>query len=321
MVPTVSLAGSLSFRCGGAAQLNSYILTIGLVTTEARQRLSPSTAELPPCHLDPTMASPNDDPMAGYVPGMYEGFVPIQQAYPPHMAYEQYNQQMEAHMQMMPMVAPYNDHHLPSSPPLPSTYDVQNTLPSSGALLPEMQASSASASPRYLPSNPRPFTCTEQGCTSANRSFRRKGDLERHMNTVHRRDALQMWDCWLPRCPRKESGPRGGFSRKDHLIEHVRYVHHIDIPKNRRATWRTNERYADVHECPVQHCKRKALTDEGGFESQELLFEHMMEEHGFPSWLFPLQKGGRTPSASQTPEDSFENSTRDGTTPTSLRES
>ncbi|KAL9635498.1 MAG: hypothetical protein Q9204_002608 [Flavoplaca sp. TL-2023a] len=81
-------------------------------------------------------------------------------------------------------------------------------------------------------SKSNPYICVFPGCP---RSFARPYDLNRHMK-VH-----------FP--PDKQDCPQGlreggfckrvgehGFSRKDHLVEHLRNVHMLEVPKSARGT-------------------------------------------------------------------------------------
>jgi hypothetical protein len=59
-------------------------------------------------------------------------------------------------------------------------------------------------------------------------------DVKRHQTSVH---FPVLEDCPMEHCPRKG---KNGFPRKDHLTEHLRSYHHMDIPKRavakRKAT-------------------------------------------------------------------------------------
>lgn len=46
-----------------------------------------------------------------------------------------------------------------------------------------------------------------------------------------------MYYCDVRVCERSEQGADGGFTRKDHLVDHLRNFHHRDIPKRRRAVY------------------------------------------------------------------------------------
>ncbi|OJJ48695.1 hypothetical protein ASPZODRAFT_130807 [Penicilliopsis zonata CBS 506.65] len=67
---------------------------------------------------------------------------------------------------------------------------------------------------------PKPYTCTTCG-----RSFTRSADQKRHQSSVH---YPVYQDCPIEDCPRKGIN---GFPRRDHLMEHIRSFHNIDVPK------------------------------------------------------------------------------------------
>ena len=66
--------------------------------------------------------------------------------------------------------------------------------------------------------------------TDCHEAFVRKADLARHIAAVHALDPLE-FDCNVSGCHRKGAY---GFARKGKLIEHMRDVHKVDIPKKRR---------------------------------------------------------------------------------------
>jgi len=69
--------------------------------------------------------------------------------------------------------------------------------------------------------------------------FKRRADLTRHMDTVH--DVKRWWDCPRPRCDRKADR---GFTRRDHLYEHLRNKHGVEVPtggSERRGSRRRGE--------------------------------------------------------------------------------
>jgi len=74
----------------------------------------------------------------------------------------------------------------------------------------------------------RTWTCDIASCTSS-ANFTRIADLQRHQSTVHG-VGTPGYPCNVPRC--KRVGAKG-FTRRDHLFEHLRSFHHIDIPKRR----------------------------------------------------------------------------------------
>jgi hypothetical protein len=74
----------------------------------------------------------------------------------------------------------------------------------------------------------RTWTCDLPNCTST-ANFTRLADLQRHQSTVHGIGKPD-FPCTVPRCTRV--GDKG-FTRRDHLVEHLRNFHHLDIPKRR----------------------------------------------------------------------------------------
>ncbi|ORY08335.1 hypothetical protein BCR34DRAFT_589996 [Clohesyomyces aquaticus] len=74
----------------------------------------------------------------------------------------------------------------------------------------------------------RTWTCDVPNCTST-ANFTRLADLQRHQSTVHGMGSPE-FPCTVPRCTRV--GDKG-FTRRDHLVEHLRNFHHLDIPKRK----------------------------------------------------------------------------------------
>ncbi|KAL4920979.1 hypothetical protein BDW62DRAFT_175670 [Aspergillus aurantiobrunneus] len=75
------------------------------------------------------------------------------------------------------------------------------------------------------PSKPaKPYACDDCG-----KSFTRPADLKRHQSTVH---YPVFQNCPVADCSRKDGN---GFPRRDHLVEHLRSYHHMDVPKRRAA--------------------------------------------------------------------------------------
>lgn len=72
----------------------------------------------------------------------------------------------------------------------------------------------------YRPTKPYP-------CDSCGKSFTRVADLKRHQSSVHN---PVFRNCPVEHCSRKGSN---GFPRQDHLVEHLRSYHHLDVPKRR----------------------------------------------------------------------------------------
>ncbi|KAF2008063.1 hypothetical protein P154DRAFT_15071 [Amniculicola lignicola CBS 123094] len=75
-------------------------------------------------------------------------------------------------------------------------------------------------------SRTRTWQCEIAGCSST-ANFTRLADLQRHQSTVHGIGTPE-FPCTQPRCSRV--GDKG-FTRKDHLVEHLRNFHHLNIPK------------------------------------------------------------------------------------------
>lgn len=72
------------------------------------------------------------------------------------------------------------------------------------------------------------------GCDNCGKSFTRFADLKRHQSSVH---FPVFRNCPVEHCSRKGSN---GFPRQDHLVEHLRSYHHMDLPK-RRALKRSSK--------------------------------------------------------------------------------
>jgi len=78
-------------------------------------------------------------------------------------------------------------------------------------------------------SRSKKFRCPTSDCSAA---FSRKADKDRHFECVHRRGANKKHDCPVVKCTRNGDL---GFTRKDHLTEHLRNYHHQQIPKRKKA--------------------------------------------------------------------------------------
>ena len=74
----------------------------------------------------------------------------------------------------------------------------------------------------FFPRPAKPF-----GCDACGKSFTRFADLKRHSTSVH---YPVFRNCPVEHCSRKGSN---GFPRQDHLVEHLRSYHHLDVPKRR----------------------------------------------------------------------------------------
>ena len=81
------------------------------------------------------------------------------------------------------------------------------------------------------------FACTKPGCNSA---FARKADRDRHYECVHNKTENKKFPCEVKGCSRVGDQC---FTRKDHLMEHLRNYHRKDIPKRK-----TNRRPSDDDE-------------------------------------------------------------------------
>jgi hypothetical protein len=79
------------------------------------------------------------------------------------------------------------------------------------------------------------FYCPHEDCKDEtgqpNRRFSRKADVSRHIKTTHEKEYIS---CPYNRCPRTGVN---GFTRQDHLTEHLRGYHKEMVDK-RRSTYR-----------------------------------------------------------------------------------
>ncbi|OCK87752.1 uncharacterized protein K441DRAFT_682389 [Cenococcum geophilum 1.58] len=87
----------------------------------------------------------------------------------------------------------------------------------------EKSASMSRSSSRSKQKNS--FACDNEDCTA---SFTRLADLQRHQSTVHTKEKL--FPCSVNNCSRVKDR---GFSRRDHLTEHLRSYHAMPIPKRK----------------------------------------------------------------------------------------
>jgi len=103
-----------------------------------------------------------------------------------------------------------------------------NYLPLNVNYLPLENSPPEDTASRAGSTKPKAFLCEE-----CQHGFTRPADLKRHQSTVH---APVFRDCPHD-CTRKG---RNGFSRKDHLIEHIRQFHRVPI-KKRKCSKRSHE--------------------------------------------------------------------------------
>ncbi|GFF32438.1 zinc finger protein PLAG1 [Aspergillus udagawae] len=130
--------------------------------------------------------------------------------------------------------SPYNSTSVSDLYALNTTYSVPIPSYSSSyetqfAFTPSLEESlftqyslSTSASSSESAKSPKAYACEDCG-----KAFTRSADLKRHQTSVH---YPVYQDCPVEHCPRKD---RNGFPRRDHLIEHLRSSHHMDLPKRR----------------------------------------------------------------------------------------
>ncbi|KAF2748325.1 hypothetical protein M011DRAFT_344729 [Sporormia fimetaria CBS 119925] len=107
----------------------------------------------------------------------------------------------------------------------------------------------------------RTWTCDYPNCTST-ANFTRLADLQRHQSTVHETQ-LPAHPCPVARCNRV--GEKG-FTRKDHLREHQRNFHHLDIPKRKPG-------------------ERSAGTPDLGYKEHDLEIKDVVRTTSPESWM------------------------------------
>jgi uncharacterized membrane protein YgcG len=124
---------------------------------------------------------------------------------------------VEQPMNMIP--APYQE---PTIGYEDTEWQVQTTQPSPSTAQSHKRSKSSSTT------RSRTWTCDIPTCTSS-AHFTRLADLQRHQSTVHGVGTPE-FPCYVARCNRV--GEKG-FTRRDHLVEHLRNFHHIDIPRRK----------------------------------------------------------------------------------------
>ena len=125
-------------------------------------------------------------------------------------------------------------HTNPNNPPSPSTsllHTPSHNPPQHSPLNPPHPSPTAPRT-RHLILSPhsRVFACLWPSCIH---TAKRKADVERHYNCVHCKAEMELHDCPVHKCTRKGPGKKGGFTRRDHLIEHLRSYHGVNVPKKR----------------------------------------------------------------------------------------
>ncbi|WPH01606.1 Hypothetical protein R9X50_00445400 [Acrodontium crateriforme] len=80
------------------------------------------------------------------------------------------------------------------------------------------------------------FVCLYESCVNTG-GFTRYADLQRHVEIIHMRSTLSLFDCQIPGCHRRGEY---GFTRKDKMTDHMRDVHKLDIPKRSSGTRRSS---------------------------------------------------------------------------------
>ncbi|KAF2249731.1 hypothetical protein BU26DRAFT_550094 [Trematosphaeria pertusa] len=124
-------------------------------------------------------------------------------------------------------------------PPQPYQVIADSYYAQPAAVVPSSYTTTASTTSGYtsayaggnlaiVPETQRTWRCDLPNCTSS-ANFTRLADLQRHQSTVHGVGTPD-FPCTVKDCTRV--GDKG-FTRRDHLVEHLRNFHHIDIPKRR----------------------------------------------------------------------------------------
>ncbi|KAL4928936.1 C2H2-type zinc finger protein [Aspergillus undulatus] len=132
----------------------------------------------------------------------------------PHMAFSPLNSSL-----VSPSYTFGGNSYLPSS--LPSGPDAVHYYPKNVRSAFDPMQRQPQDEPKPIA---KPYSCKDCG-----KSFTRAADLKRHQRSVH---YPVFNDCPVPDCQRKG---KNGFPRRDHLVEHIRSYHHMDVPKRRAA--------------------------------------------------------------------------------------
>ncbi|KAL4881078.1 hypothetical protein BJY04DRAFT_218596 [Aspergillus karnatakaensis] len=121
----------------------------------------------------------------------------------------------------------YTPEALPVMDAAPTSYPSSSTPVWSPTSMPLMEQSVFPPLEGFSQEPPKP--AKPYACDDCGKSFTRPADLKRHQTTVH---YPVFQNCPVADCSRKDNN---GFPRRDHLVEHLRSYHHMDVPKRRAA--------------------------------------------------------------------------------------
>ncbi|KAI5359064.1 putative Zinc finger C2H2-type [Septoria linicola] len=85
------------------------------------------------------------------------------------------------------------------------------------------------------------YCCLMSGC---NYAAKRNADLERHYKSMHSApSSIEMFDCQVSGCHRTGNY---GFKRRDKMVDHMREVHKVDVPKKNISSRTTSRRPSET---------------------------------------------------------------------------